>query len=109
MTDETPWPLFDIFLRVKPTHRHPLYGEMEYGLLHLFLYAPDSNEAMGRAVSIAAALPFENLSPVVRGRLARPETLPLLNEAQRMAEQCGLGIALIAARAGADPIDGFEE
>jgi hypothetical protein len=109
MTDETPWPRFQVLLRVKPTHRHPLYGEMEYGILHLFLYAPDSNDAMDRGAAIAAALPFESLGNVVRGGEDRRETLPALVAAQSMAEQTGLGIALIGAPAGADPIPGFEE
>lgn len=46
---------------VKPEPSHPLFWEMQFGLLHIYIHAADLDDAVERSREILELLPFEQI------------------------------------------------
>jgi hypothetical protein len=82
---------------------------MEYGILHLFLYAPCLDGAIERGMAVTRQLPYEILSDVVHGRPAERETHPRFQQHIAQARMTGIASFVVAVPTGTGPIEGFEE
>jgi hypothetical protein len=51
--------LYRIVFKVIPTPKHPLYWEIQCGLLHVWLFDESPHDAADRAASMVQALPYE--------------------------------------------------
>jgi hypothetical protein len=51
--------LYRAWMKVRPSVEHPLFFDVQFGILTLWLFASDSNSAANRAVQFADLLPFE--------------------------------------------------
>jgi hypothetical protein len=90
--------LYRIAFKVRPSVKHPLYWEMQYGILHLLLIDDTRANVVARATAIIAQLPYEIIGD---------ETGVFENEDKTSAEQLterGLGLLvdnfLMAAKFG---------
>ena len=109
MTSDDPWELFEVWLFVRPLPVHPLFAEMEYGVLHVFLYAPDSCGARERAMRIARELPYELLGGDHHTQPASASSHPLSEKLIRDARITGVAAWIAAAKIGEPPLEGFEK
>jgi hypothetical protein len=106
--DEPPgWELYRVVLKVRPLPQHPMYWDIQFGYLNLWLFAPSAESAGERAVDIAEALPYELVGTRAEVCRDKPPVCAEFQTGEAMARQTGLGTFLVACRTGV-PEEGFE-
>lgn len=94
--------LFRIIFRVRPTPEHPLFWELQCGLLNIWLFDADPEVAAKRAQGITEQLPYELIGEKVRVILDKGERLPEIQQGEAQARLAGIGIFLVCFKVGQD-------
>jgi len=114
--------LHRVLLKVRPLPGHPLFWQMQFGLLRMWLFANSDEDAAGRAMKIIAQLPYERIGDQVRVERrkrpgttsggARPATEGSSLEVreqkairEELAMESGLSLMLIVVLTGAEEAD----
>ena len=115
MTEREKYQLFIAKMKVKPSPAHGLFYEMEFGVLHLWLYAESSGDAAKKATAIARELPYDLIEfpgpegqRLARAHLAKDAIPPAAWEqryeaAAANAKDTGIGVMIAIVGTGADP------
>jgi hypothetical protein len=95
--------LFCVSFKVRPSVDHPRFYDWQFGILHLWIFGTDDDDAGERAEIIIQTLPYEivgdSYSSLVEGS-AEIEDTPPNRTAAACAKQFGFGLSLSAAATG---------
>lgn len=100
--------LFRVALKVRPLPQHPLYWDVQFGHLLIWLHAKSPVDAADRARVIVNQLPYERVGTALAVHRDRLSLKPQFQICEQEAETVGLALYLIACSTGVDE-DGFEE
>lgn len=102
--------LFKVDFKIRPTVNHPLFFDMQFGFLAVWIFAESVEDANERATAIVEQLPYE-----IAGQKARVYEIPSTGPSEpahwvlaaEQARKIGLVLQLASVATGADE-DEFE-
>jgi hypothetical protein len=110
--------LYRVSLKVRPVKEHPMFWEVEFGTLHVWLWGDTPEDAGERAVTIVEQLPYERFGKTETWQESWPATVrlaeshkptdpPEFEKHYQEARSLGIGICLDFCPTGIDEA-GFE-
>ena len=101
--EDPPRRLFRVSFKVRPTSNHPRFWDWQFGILYLWIFGADDDDAGERAEIIIRTLPYEivgdSYNCLVEGS-SEIEDTPQNRTAEAWAKQVGLGLSLSGAPTG---------
>lgn len=94
--------LYRVVVKVRPTPRHPLYWDVQFGHLLVCLPAESPADAVRRACSIVDQLPYDRVGPSVTVHQAQPVSPKPFERCERDARAIGVSLCLVACATGVD-------
>jgi len=94
--------LYRVDLKVRPDKRHPMFWDVEFGYLCLWLFGESPEDAGERAALIVEQLPYERTDDRVT---IHEDTLGARNQFEKQystARSVGLALLLVGCATGAD-------
>jgi hypothetical protein len=101
--------LYRVALKVRPSTAHPLYWQIQFGYLLVWLLDDSPQVAGERAAAILESLPYERIG--ARVSVVAADNLPKQPEFERCAhaaKEVGVAFFFVASATGADEAE-FEQ